>query len=96
MMSILTDAERDERKESFAVSLTGWNGRPRLEVSKGQHGTILDISESLGASVSAISSQGTVVKITDAMLILILFSGLYLAEFPKAEYIRLLSQLNSC
>ena len=36
MKSILTDAERDERKESFAVSLTGWNGRPRLEVSKGQ------------------------------------------------------------
>lgn len=36
MMSILADAGRDQRKESFAVSLTGWNGRPRLEVSKGQ------------------------------------------------------------
>ena len=35
------------------------------------------------------------VKITDAMLKLILFCGTYLAEFPKAGYIRVLSQLNS-
>ena len=35
-MSILADAKQDQRKESLAVSLTGWNGRPWLEVSKGQ------------------------------------------------------------
>ena len=58
MMSILADAGRDQRKESFAVSLTGWNGRPRLEVSKGQLEHLeWHISESLDASVSAIKRQ---------------------------------------